>query len=44
MFAIINSADDLNPWAIIIIKALDKPHVVIVNIPVNINPICPTDE
>lgn len=44
IFAIINSADDLSPWAIIIIKALDKPHVVIVNIPVNINPICPTDE
>jgi len=40
----INSAEDLNPCAIIIISALDMPHDVLASIPVNINPICPTDE
>jgi hypothetical protein len=39
-----NKADDLRPWAIIIIRALDMPHVEFDSIPVSINPICPTDE
>jgi hypothetical protein len=44
MFAKINSADDLSPWAIIIIRALDIPHTELDSIPVSINPMCPTDE
>lgn len=43
-FAMINSADDLRPWAIIIIRALDIPHEVLASIPVSIRPMCPTDE
>lgn len=44
MFAKINNADELSPWAIIIINELDKPQAVLDNIPVSINPIWPTDE
>jgi len=44
ILAIINRADELRPWAIIIIRALERPHTVFDNIPVSINPIWPTDE
>jgi len=44
ILARINKADDLNPWAIIMIRALDIPHIEFDSIPVNISPICPTDE
>lgn len=39
-----NKADDDNPWAIIIIIAPDNPIVLIVNNPVNTNPMWATDE
>jgi len=44
MFAKINRAEDLSPWAIIIIRALDNPHRELDIIPASINPIWPTDE
>lgn len=44
IFAIQNSADDLNPWAIIIDSLATIPSFELVNIPATINPICPTDE
>lgn len=44
MLAKINRAEDLSPWAIIIIRALDKPHSEFDNMPASISPICPTDE
>lgn len=44
MFAITNNAEDLNPWAIIIIRALESPHIEFESIPANISPMCPTDE
>jgi len=40
----IKRADELNPWAIIIINAPYIPHVVLVSSPASIRPICPTDE
>lgn len=43
-FAIINRADDLNPCATIIIRLPVIPQEELDSIPVNINPICPTDE
>ena len=43
-FAIINSADELNPWATIIIRLPVIPHAEFDNMPVSINPIWPTDE
>jgi len=43
-FAIINRAEDLNPWATIIMSLPVMPHEVLDNIPVSIRPICPTDE
>lgn len=44
MFAIQNSADDLNPWAIIMDSLAWSPSFEFVNIPATINPMCPTDE
>jgi hypothetical protein len=43
-FAIINRADDLSPWATIIISAPVMPQEVLDSIPVSISPMCPTDE
>lgn len=43
-FAIINRAEDLRPWATIIISAPVIPQEVLDSIPVNISPMCPTDE
>jgi len=43
-FAIINRAEDLNPWATIIINLPVIPQDELDNIPVNINPMCPTEE
>jgi len=43
-FAIINNAEDLRPWATIIISLPVIPHEVFDNIPVSIRPIWPTDE
>ena len=43
-FAMINRADELNPWATIIIKLPVMPHDELESNPVNINPIWPTDE
>lgn len=40
----INSADELNPCAIIIIKLPVIPHTELDIIPVNIKPMWPTDE
>lgn len=42
--AIINSADELNPWATIIIRPPVMPQDELDNIPASIRPICPTDE
>ena len=44
IFAIQNSADDLNPWAIIIDRLACSPSLEFVSIPATISPICPTDE
>jgi len=38
MFAMANIADEHNPWAIIIISAPVRPHLVIVRSPATINP------
>lgn len=38
------SAEDLNPCAIIIVKAPIKPHEELDNMPASIKPIWPTDE
>jgi len=43
-FAIINNAEDLRPWANIIIRLPVIPHEVLDNMPVNIRPMWPTDE
>lgn len=43
-FAIINRAEELSPWATIIIKLPVIPHDELDNIPVSIKPIWPTDE
>lgn len=44
MLAKENRADDLNPWAIIIVSDPINPQDVLDNIPVNISPMCPTEE
>lgn len=44
MFAIINNADELKPWAIIIIRAPAKPHALFDIMPASISPMWPTDE
>lgn len=44
MLASENRAEDLRPWAIIIVKEPIKPHDVFESMPASINPICPTDE
>ena len=44
MFAIQKSADDLNPWAIIIDSLACSPSLEFVSIPATISPMCPTDE
>lgn len=44
MFAIQNSADDLNPCAIIIDSLATIPSFELVSIPATISPMCPTDE
>lgn len=40
----INKAEELSPWATIIINLPVMPHEELDNIPVSISPICPTDE
>jgi hypothetical protein len=42
--AIINKADELSPWATIIIRPPVIPQDELDNIPVSIRPMCPTDE
>ena len=39
-----NSAEEQNPWAIIIIMAPSHPQICIVIIPAVSSPICPTEE
>ena len=44
MLARTNRADEHRPWAIIIIRPPERPHFVLVDMPANIMPICPTEE
>jgi len=43
-FAIMNNADELSPWATIIINLPVIPQDELDNMPVSIRPMCPTDE
>lgn len=44
IFAAANIAEDLNPWAIVIVNAPSIPQIEDVDIAANRSPICPTEE